>query len=162
MRHLELRDLLGGEVFVNLHHGLHGLDELGHRDVLPVAQPLSQPAQPLMQPLLQSDLLPQPLELQVNQRRERVIVLLQAPADVFERKTELPQRQDALQSHHVILRVEAVPRLGSRGGPQQPNLLVVVKRSHREVRALRQITDFPAVGRQGRTPLVPTLGPDAT
>ena len=55
--------------------------------------------------------------------------------------TVLPEEQGLLQPQQLRLAVEPVARLGSVSRGQEPDLIVVVQRPHRDARHARQLTD---------------------
>ena len=69
-------------------------------------------------------------------------VVAQQFADVGQRQPHVAQRLDGVQALHVGLAVQAVARVRALRRREQPDLVVVVQRAHREARAPRQLPDL--------------------
>src|SRR5262249_18305461 len=68
------------------------------------------------------------LPLHAQRRIHIEVGIVQHPLDLGERKIELSEEQDLLEPLEIRGRIETVSRLAARGGSDEPNLDVVVKR----------------------------------
>ena len=84
-----------------------------------------------------------PRQVGAEHLAERRALVAHDLADVREREAEVAQRPDPVEPPHVALVLEPLLPLRPPRGREQPDLLVVVQRAHRQSGRLRQLTDPP-------------------
>ena len=92
-----------------------------------------------------ADLLIKRLQLPGHHHRQGGAVAGQHATDVLERQAQLAQRLDAVQPGHVIAVVQPVAGVVAGRRREQPDLVKVVQRPHREAAAPGQIANFQQV-----------------
>jgi hypothetical protein len=71
------------------------------------------------------------------------VLVVECAGDRVEWEAERAQRDDPVEAVDVVLAVHAVPARRALGGRQQPDLVVVMERAHREAGAPRELADLP-------------------
>ena len=137
--HLEL---LRREIFLHGSGHLNDVAEVIDRCALHHVQMCRERAQALGQAILQSDLLVQPGEMQVDHFARRRCGSVEQLLHLFERNPHQTQRLDLLQPCDVRLLVQAVAGWRAQRGREEPDLVVVVERTHRHAGALCELTNL--------------------
>src|SRR5690606_24016756 len=88
---------------------------------------------------------PDPAQVQLHDLEGRQPTVIQTSPDLLEGEAELAKGEDLLEPGYVLPGVQPVPGLAARRGREQPDLVVVVQRAHRDARPSGQLADLPVL-----------------